>query len=454
MTRLADDTRRRLERFVYDVMAEESLPGVSVAVVDGDGLAYAEGFGSRDLSENLPATADTLYGFGSVTKSFTALALATLAEEGHLDFDDPVADHVPFEVETDGTVTLHHLLTHSSGLPSLGVSKALIARRTGSGEAGVPLGDRDDVHAFLAGADDEVVAPPGERFAYCNTGYVLLGEVIARYAGTDYASYVEDAILDPLGMDRSTFDGDAFAADADGMTPYFHDGGDLSAAPLPERPVTYPTGGLLTSVVEVADYLRLHLGGGEVDGVRLASEAAVERMHAGHVDTPEGPYGYGWRRRDVAGTTVVGHGGSIGVSSAYVGVVPAEDLGVAVACNTSPAFGLAEVGQGVVAALTGTDPAALPFFDRRARFEAYVGEYETYRGVLSARVSRDGEFLRLDVEGARGESGTPLVPVDGTGEGGEFYALTPGGERSEVRFARDGDDLSLLYDRRRFHRVC
>lgn len=454
MTRLAEETVNRLERFVYDVMTTESLPGVSVAVVDRDGTAYAAGFGSRDLEENRPATPDTLYGFGSVTKSFTALALATLAEEGHLDFDDPVTDHVPFEAETDEPVTLHHLLTHSSGLPSLGVSEALIARRTGRGEAGVPLGSREDVHAFLAGAGDEVVAPPGERFAYCNTGYILLGEVIERYAGTDYATYVEEAILDPLGMERATFAGDAFAADGDRMTPYFHDDGDPAEAPLPERPITYPTGGLLAPVTEVAAYLRLHLGGGALDGSRLASESAVERMHAGHVDTPAGPYGYGWRRRDVAGTTVVGHGGSIGVSSAYVGVVPERGLGVAVACNTSPSFGLAEVGQGLVAVLSGTDPADLPFFDRRARFEDYVGEYETYRGVHSATISRDGEFLRLEIEGPAGESETPLVPVDGTGAGGEFYTLTPGGERSSVRFVRDGDDLSLLYDRRRFHRTC
>lgn len=451
MTHLDPATADRLERFVYDVMATESLPGVSVAVVDADRLTYANGFGSRDLGENRAATAETLYGFGSVTKSFTALAVMQLAEAGHLDVRDPVSDHVPFEVETDEPVTLHHLLTHSSGLPSLGVSEALIARRTGSGEAGVPLGDRDDVHAHLAGAGDELLGPPGEHFAYCNTGYILLGEVIERYAPGDYVSYVTDSILEPLGMARSTFDGDRFAADPDRLTPYFHDGGDPTPATFPERPVTYPTGGLVAPVTEVATYLRLQLGGGAVDDTRLVSAAAVERMHEGHVETPEGPYGYGWRRRDVAGTTVVGHGGSIGVSSAYVGIAPGDGFGVAVASNTSPPAGLAQLGQGVAAVVAGADPEVLPYFDRRARYDAYVGEYETYRGILSATVSRDGQFLRLDVDGTRGSAGTPLVPVEGSP--GAFYEVTPGGERAPVRFVRDDDGVHLRYDRRHFHRV-
>ena len=297
MAHLADDTARRLERFLYDAMADDDLPGLSVAVVEGDDLVYANGFGSRDLAANRPATAETLYGVGSCTKSVTAVAIETLAEAGHLDVHDPVSDHVPFEVETERPVTLHHLLTHSSGLPSLGVSEALITRRTGAGEPGVPLGDRDDFHAYLDGADDEVVAPPGQRFAYCNTGYILLGEVVETYADGSFAEYVAEAVLDPLGMTRSTFDGDVVETDPDAMTPYFHGGDDApEATPFPERPLTYPTGGLLAPVTELATYLRLHLNGGAVDGIRLVSEDAVERMHEGHVETPEGPYGYGWRR--------------------------------------------------------------------------------------------------------------------------------------------------------------
>jgi len=452
MPRLADDTARRLERFCYGAMADDDLPGLSVAVVEDDGLAYANGFGSRDLAANDPATAETLYGIGSCTKSLTAVAVETLAAAGHLDVHDPVSDHVPFEVETDEPVTIHHLLTHSSGLPSLGVSEALIARRTGRGEPGVPLGDREDFHAHLAGADDEVVAAPGDRFAYCNTGYVLLGEVVEAYADGSYAEYVEESILDPLGMTRSTFDGDALETDADAMTPYFHGGDDdPEATPFPERPLTYPTGGLLAPVTELATYLRLHLNGGAVDGTRLVSEDAVDRMHEGHVETPSGPYGYGWRRSTVAGREVVGHGGSIGVASAYLGFVPSAGRGIALACNTSPSYGLSELGEGALAVLDGTDPSTLPFFERRERFAALTGEYEAYRGILSATVTRDGEFLRLDVDGPGGESAVPLVPVDGTGTGDRFYTLSTSGEREPVRFLRDDGEVRLLYDRRLFH---
>lgn len=437
---------------VRDVLADDGIPGMSVAVVTPEETVWVDGFGSRDLAENLPATPETVYGVGSVTKSFAALAVLQLRDRGALALDDAVDDYAGVDLRNDGDpVTIQDLLTHSSGLPSLGVSEALIARQAGIGEAGVPLGDRDDFHAHVAGAAGEF-APRGDRFMYCNTGYMLLGEVVEAVSGTPFADYVEAEILDPLGMDRSTFDGDTFEATDDRMTPYYLDDGP-EATDLPVRELSQAPGGLLAPVTDLARYVRMQLRGGSLDGREVVAADSLAEAHAGHVETDTGPYGYGWGHADRFGETVVGHSGSIGVASAYVGFVEGGDLGVAVAANASPDYPLAAVGHGVLAAVRGLDPAdEVPLFARRDRFDGIVGDYETYRGVREATIERDGQTLRLEFTDAFGGDGISVVPADP--EASEFFALSSSGERKPVEFevGEDGG-VDCFYDRWRLHRV-
>ncbi|MEF8773627.1 MAG: serine hydrolase [Halobacteriales archaeon] len=434
----------RLDSFLRDWLAEEGLPGLSVAVVDPAELVYATGYGSRDLASNAPATGETLYGVGSVTKAFTALAVLQLHERGALDVADPIAEYVPFELGED--VTLHELLTHSSGLPSLAVSEALIARRAGLGEAGVPLGDDGDFYAHVNGAGDERVADPGEEFFYFNSGYTMLADAVEAADGRPFSRYVEQAVLAPLGMDRSTFDPERFAETDDAMTPYDAEEG-LEPVDLPVRELSDGPGGLLASVADLGQFLRLQMGDGSVDGERLIDPESLDRMHAGHVDTPAGPYGYGWRRRDLLDRTLVGHAGSIGVSTAYVGFLPDEDLGVALACNAAPDHSLYHPAAGALAVLLGDGPEAVPFFERRERLDSLTGTYESYRGIRQATVERDGEVLRLAFEDAFPQS--LVVVPDGDG----FYTLAPDGTRRPVAFDESGDDVDLRYERWRLHRV-
>ena len=207
-------------------MRRDRLPGVSVAVVDEAGTVYADGFGSRDLAGNRPATPETLYGVGSVTKSVTALALSQLREAGMLEFDDPVSAYLDVDLGDDERgepIRLRHLLSHSSGLPSLGTSEALIGRRLRRDTDTLPMASEADFRTHLegamgrgdvgavgdavgapgpGGATDERVGAPGERFAYANAGYVLLGWVIEETTGRPYDRYVGEHVLDPLGMER------------------------------------------------------------------------------------------------------------------------------------------------------------------------------------------------------------------------------------------------------------
>lgn len=447
------ETEHSVAEFCRTVLREDPIPGMSVAVVDGTRTLYTDGFGSRNLAGNTPATPKTLYGIGSVTKSFVALSVLQLQDAGLLDVDDPVTDHL--DVDLSDEITLHHLLSHSSGYPSLGVSELLIARRTRRSVETLPMADMEDFYAHLHGADSERAAPPGERFAYCNTGYTLLGDVIEACTGKPFAEYVGEQIFTPLGMARTTFDENAFARDDDHMTPYLVEDGDLIPSSLPAREVGRPAGGIVAPVTELADYVRLHINEGSSDGERIVESETLARAHEGHVETPGGAYGYGWFRDDVRGRDLVGHSGSIGVASAYAGFVPGEGVGVALAANTSPSYPLGVVGKGVLATVLGGDAEDVPFFRRRRRLSELTGEYESYRGVVSARVEADGNTLRMSFDTPLGGQSEPLVPA---GEAGEadwrtFYTVGPEGERATVEFREGDGGISLLVDRWHLHKV-
>ncbi len=449
-TDLDPATVETIDGLLRDRMAEDDVPGLSLAIADREGIRYTCGYGSRDLDANEPATPETVYGIGSVSKSFASLATLQLVEAGDVALGESVTRYV--DVDVPDEITLHHLLSHTSGFPSLAVSEALLARQMGTGEAGVPLGTRGDFLAHLENATDEIAGHPDEHWMYCNSGYTLVGEIVEAVTGDSYTDYVAREILEPLAMDRSTYDGEAFESFTDRMTPYFAAEDELEAYPLPVRERSAAAGGLLAPVTDLVEYLRMHLRGGELDGTRLCDESILQQAYDDHAETPAGPYGYGWRTRSVAGETLIGHGGSIAVSSAYAGFSPDNDVAIAILANTSPAYGLAELGKGVFAALTGSDPNALPFFARKTRFDELSGTYESYRGIKEAEVEPEGGMLRLRVGGPISDgSWSPLVPED-VGAG-EFYTISAAGDRIPVRFVADGDDLSCYIDRWRLHQV-
>ncbi|MFB6235866.1 MAG: serine hydrolase [Halopenitus sp.] len=505
------ETEQAVADFCRRILAEDPIPGLSVALVTSDGEAYADGFGARDLTGNRPASPDTLYGVGSVTKSVTATAVLQLADAGMCQLSDRASDHLDVDLGDDpeNPITLHHLLSHTSGLPSLGVSEALIARRVRRGEAGVPLSSHEDFYAHVEGAAaTERAAEPGERFAYCNTGYCLLGDVVEELTGKPFPAYVEDHVFAPLGMERATFDDTEFSMDDDHMTQYLIEDGDLVAASLPTREVSHAAGGILTCVRELGHYLQCHLKGGRITGsaagtdgkgdtssdtsgdgngtsdgdatgaghdddgddrgTRLLPESRMDALYGEYAETPAGPYGYGWRTRSVCGRDLIGHAGSIAVSSAYVGFSQEADVGIALAANSSPDYSLAALGEGVFATIMGEEPAeAVPFFHRRDRFDQLTGKYESYRGIMRAAVVEDGGTLRVELASPMSDSSFPLHPEDlepaavsgrsepTTGDVLRFSVPPKTDDRRPVEFRfTDEGDVRLLVDRWNLRKVA
>lgn len=458
---LSADKQRTLESFMHEWMMDAGVPASSIAIVSDGETVFADGFGSRNLALNRPATARTLYGIGSCTKSFTAMAIMQLAEAGDLDVHDPVTDYVRYDLDEGEDITLHHFLTHSAGAPSDGWAHVLIARHAGVEEKAIPMANRRDFHVHLNGATDEIAAPPGERFFYYNTGYGLLGEIVEDVSGQPFDSYVREHILDPLGMDRTTFSRETFETREDAMVAYKANAdGDMVPAQFPFDELIYAAGGLLSPVEELATYLKANLNGGTHDGVSLISEDGHAQMTDGYIQTGPGisgiapqRYGYGWAAQEFLDERLIGHSGSIGVSTAYMGFMPDRNLGVAVTCNASPGYLMEVIGLGALAIMLDGDwRSDVSYFAANEGLDRLTGTYRSYRGVNEVEVSKIGGMLEIQSHvGYPPWADIPVIPEDI--DNGEFFTLTDTGQRQEITFEEDGDDLSMYIDRWRLHKI-
>jgi CubicO group peptidase (beta-lactamase class C family) len=397
------------ERIIPEFMREGRIPGFSVAVVQEGKVIYTQGFGSRDLARTLPATPKTLYGIGSCTKSFVALAAIQLAEKGKIKLTDPATDYVPFKLGLKGKpITIHHLLSHSSGVPNLATSTIGLSRGVGV-DLGVPWGTTDDFYRVVNSANAEIAADPGERFFYSNEGFRVVGNIIQKVSGVPFHEYIRENILKPLGMGRSTFVKHEFDADPDRMVAHWkRTDGALQPTGFPYPDVSEnpdfswnaAAGGLMAPMTELTTYLAALMNGGFHKGKRLASEESIKRMFTPHIEYAEtywgmSSYGYGWSiLPDFHSYKQLNHGGSLLVATAHLAMVPDLKLGVAMAANTSrPPF--ATIADGIFAALMGQNPYVHPHLELREKMRNLIGDYQIHMGLEKLRVINRGGLLNI-----------------------------------------------------------
>jgi len=457
----------KLEGFVAMAMQQDHVPGLSLAVVKDGHVVYARGFGARRLKDNAPATPDTLYGVGSCTKSFTALAIMQLVQQGKLNLKDPVKKHLPeFKVgKEENPVTIHNLLTHSSGIPDLSGADVEIFRLMGLGEKWVPYSSFEDLLLHVNGAMDEVAAEPGVRFFYLNEGYELLGMIIERVSQMRYEFYVRDKILKPLKMNRSTFLKEDFEKDQDVMTPYFVDKKDatLVATPTihPISRLSYADGGLMSSVMELTTYLVTNMNHGVFGDVKLLDSGLMQEMHRPHIQTNTPTlfgkrwYGYGWGMNDdFFGHVLIGHSGSTGASSANLSFLTDLNMGVVYACNVGGGELVQLVPSVALALLMGKDPfKEIPVFETEKKMAILVGEYAGYKGIIKTSVVRKGGLLFIESNEKGAEFSFALIPESDKLENLKFH-IPWAGVRMPAEFVVEASGKVDLYiERNRFHKI-
>jgi CubicO group peptidase (beta-lactamase class C family) len=333
-----------LDRDVRDTIAAWHVPGLAIAVVQNDRVIFLKGYGIKEAGKSEPIAADTLFELGSTTKAFTATAMAMLADEKKLSWDDPVRNYVPaFHVAdpcTDALITLRDIASHRSG----------VARHD-------ELWDDSDF-----GRDElirrigimKIWKPIRAGYQYNNLMFVTAGEAAASAAKMPWEQLIRTRILGPLGMTESRI---TFAEwpSSDHATGHRWDAKTGAAIqPMRNYDAIAPAGTIKSSAHDMAQWLRFQLAGGLIDGRRLLSSSAIEETHTPQTIIPIGPatrllypdtnfltYALGWNASDYHGELLVAHAGALNGFRTNVALLPKRNLGIVILENIGRGSALA-----------------------------------------------------------------------------------------------------------------
>jgi CubicO group peptidase (beta-lactamase class C family) len=247
------------------------IPALALVIVKDGDIVYLKGKGYRNLEERLPATEDTLFAIGSTTKAFTALLVLMAVEEGKFALEDSPRKCLPYfslkDPEADRTITLRHLLTHTSGLD-----------RT---DLGLFTGKLTKEEVIRLAGRAEPIAKVGKAFHYNNVMYLAAGECVAAVMGKPYPELLRERIFDPLGM-KDTNASLAKTLTLPAHAVGYHESGEQrERLPVPRPASSYiaaGAGGINASARDLGQWLRFLLGRGAVDGKRLISEKSFARL--------------------------------------------------------------------------------------------------------------------------------------------------------------------------------
>jgi D-alanyl-D-alanine carboxypeptidase len=409
----------KLDAFIVDYMRVMNAPGMIQALTDSNATLRTASSGFANLDLKSPVTTEQLFQIGSITKSFVALILLQLRDEGKLDLHRPVLDYLPWlPVNTPyGPITVHHLLTHSSGLPDA-----------------TSIFQSDPTARHVQGF------APGAHFHYCNLGFAILGQIIEKLDGKVWRQSLQARILSPLGMKEAApvITIESSARSAIGYQSYFDDQvyprqGRL--APRPPEVFDNPAGSIASTPGDMAIYLRMLLNEGQgvvsADGFRLMSTPYIKAPEF----SPTAFYGYGIAVDLLDGHRILRHTGGMSCFASSIHVDLDGGVAAFASINAMQGYRPTQVTQYAVQLLRAQNeskalPAAPEVTDLR--------EVENAHEFMGVFRSSDGRELVFKADGARLLLVTDGREVDLQRKAGDSFVSTEQGVFS---------DFSLIFGR-------
>ncbi len=316
-----------IETAVEEKRRSLRVPGAALVIVKDDRVVFLKGFGLRDVERGLPVTPDTLFGIGSATKTFTALATVISADEGKLSLEDAPRKFLPYfklrDPVANAQATLRDLLSHRTGLKAHGYDGAWYE------------GNYTREEVIKIGMAAKPTAKFRARGQYSNAMYIALSEVLAQAHHATWEEAVTRLIFQPLSMTASNCSSRTMQQATDFARGYDEEGKPIHTAA--HRDASAGAGAINSNAREMGQWLRLLLGGGSLDGKRVVSAQGLQAMMAKHSEVNDAPYGLGLfvtDRQQTPGAPLYGHPGGIDGFEAQVLFAPEQRLGFALLTNS------------------------------------------------------------------------------------------------------------------------
>lgn len=316
---------RALDQLVAEELRERIIPGAALAIVSGDRVVYAKGYGVASIETDQPVTPDMLFRMGSTTKMFTAAALVTLAEQGRFKLTTPLGEYVKGLHPSLARLTAHQLLSQSAGLRDFAS----------------PVNSHDDAalgQNIRSWKEDVFFTEPGQIYSYSSPGYWMAGFVAEAIHGKPYADTLDELLFKPLGMTRTTLRPLVAVTYPLAQGHQLENGKPSVIRPLYNNVAMWPGGSIFSSANELARFVIAMLNDGKLDGKQALATRVITTLPARQITLPDASdawYGYGLLSYPTRGVRVVTHGGASRGYGSTIEMVPAHRFGVIVLTNKS-----------------------------------------------------------------------------------------------------------------------
>ncbi len=393
----AQDTTAKFDEYLTALTKQNRFTGSVLVARDGK-ILFSKGYGMANMEFDIPNTPNTKFRLGSITKQFTATSILLLQERGKLSVKDPICKYIENCPKTWEPVTIHHLLTHTSGIPSYTDVKSPEEFRVMSLQRVTPAGFVD---SFKSKPLEFAV---GEKMKYDNSGYFILGHIVEKISGQSYEAFVQENIFKPLKLENTGYDTHEKILKLR-ATGYSEAGGKTVNSEYLDMSVPYAAGSLYSTVGDLFAW----------DEALFSDKLLSEKSRIAMMTPDKNNYAYGLIINKLNNRTQVLHGGGINGFSTVLMRLPEEKITIAVLRNAD--FGASNPGkisQDLAAILLG-DKYEIPSAKTVAKvdpkiYDAYVGQYQLAPNFLMT-VSREGDRLMVQ---PTGQSKSEIFPESET----------------------------------------
>ena len=372
----AQQITAKIEEYMSAAARIENFNGAILIARDGKPIV-SKGYGMANIEHAVPNTPQTVFRLGSITKQFTAMAIVMLQEQGKLNVNDPICKHLPECPAAWQPITVKNLLTHTAGLPNY----------TGfpnfAKTASLPVTNAD---MFVLLKDKPLDFPVGEKYAYSNSGYFLLGTIIEHASGKTYADFLQEKIFTPLGMKQSGYDSPVRVI-KNRASGYARQGGEFVNAAYMDMSIPYAAGALYSTTEDMLAWDQA-----------LYTEKLVSRKSLAEIFTPfKSNYGYGWSIDKKFDRNQISHGGNIYGFASDLIRFPDDKITVVVLSNVQNAPA-GKIAGDLSAIVFGADyqipKQRAEIAVERKILEKHVGDYElSAPKIVLSFTLEDGKFF-------------------------------------------------------------